>query len=131
MSSPLHDGQEHFSAESSWTENLGESIDYVLLTHAHADHVLFETLMRIRHKVRNVIVPRAGAGALQDPSLRLMLETLGFENVIEIDNLETVPVTGGSISGLPFLGEHGDLAVASKLAYRLDLGGHSLVFAAD
>ncbi len=112
-------------------ENLGESIDYVLLTHAHADHVLFETLLRIRHKVRNVIVPRAGAGALQDPSLRLMLETLGFANVRELDNLEMIRVGGGTITGLPFLGEHGDLAVASKLAYRIDVGNRSFVFAAD
>ncbi len=112
-------------------ENLGESIDYVLLTHAHADHVLFETLLRIRHKVRNIVVPRAGAGELQDPSLRLMLENLGFNNVIELDNLESLPVAGGHIRGIPFLGEHGDLSVASKLAYRVDLAGHSLVFAAD
>ncbi len=112
-------------------ENLGNSIDYVLLTHAHADHVLFETLLRIRHKIRNVIVPRAGAGALQDPSLRLMIENLGFANVHELDNLESIRIDGGAITGLPFLGEHGDLAVASKLAYRIDLGRHSVVFAAD
>ena len=38
--------------------DLPEKIDYVLITHNHQDHVLFETLLQIRHKVKNIVVPR-------------------------------------------------------------------------
>src|ERR1051326_5820067 len=48
--------------------DLPEEIDYVLITHNHQDHVLFETLLQIRHKVKNILVPRSGVGNLQDPS---------------------------------------------------------------
>jgi len=42
--------------------DLPDSIDYVLVTHNHQDHILFETLLQIRHKVKNIIVPRSGGG---------------------------------------------------------------------
>ena len=54
--------------------DLPDKIDYVLITHDHQDHVLFETLLQIRHKVETVIVPRGG-GSLQDPSLKLILKS--------------------------------------------------------
>ena len=63
--------------------DLPDQIDYVLITHNHQDHVLFETLLQIRHKVKNIIVPRSG-GRLQDPSLKLLLQNCGFRNVIEM-----------------------------------------------
>jgi hypothetical protein len=34
----------------------------VLITHNHQDHILFETLLQIRHKVSEIIVPRGGSG---------------------------------------------------------------------
>jgi L-ascorbate metabolism protein UlaG (beta-lactamase superfamily) len=111
--------------------DLPDTIDFVLITHNHQDHVLLETLLQIRHKVRHVLVPRNGTGQLQDPSLRLMLERIGFENVRDIDELETVTFPNGSITGLPFLGEHADLAIATKRAYRVAAGGYGLMFAAD
>src|ERR1700719_3917403 len=49
--------------------DLPNSIDYVLITHNHQDHILFETLLQIRHKVKTIIVPKGGSGHLQDPSL--------------------------------------------------------------
>lgn len=111
--------------------DLPDSIDYVLITHNHQDHVLFETLLQIRHKVKNILVPRSGSGSLQDPSLKLLLQNAGFKNVRELSELETVEFDGGHIMGLPFLGEHADLDIPTKLAYCLRLGKHSLVFAAD
>jgi hypothetical protein len=33
--------------------------------------------------------------------------------------------------GLPFMGEHADLNIRTKLAYLVDIGGHKLLFAAD
>lgn len=34
---------------------LPDEIDYVLITHNHQDHVLFETLLRLRHKIKHSI----------------------------------------------------------------------------
>ncbi len=110
--------------------DLPKMIDYVLITHNHQDHVLFETLLQIRHKVRYIVVPRSG-GTLQDPSLKLLLQNVGFTNVIEIDEMEEIAVDNGSITGLPFFGEHADIDIRTKSAYLVRIGGHSLLFAAD
>lgn len=111
--------------------DLPETIDYVLITHNHQDHVLLETLLQIRNKVKCIIVPRNTEGTLQDPSLELMLKTIGFENVVSLDKMEKIKVHNGSIIGLPFFGEHSDLNISSKLAYLIKIGSHSLLFAAD
>lgn len=112
-------------------EDLPDDIDFVLITHNHQDHILFETLLQIRHRIRTLVVPRSGGGALQDPSLKLLLENCGFKNVVEMSELEQIDFPTGSITGLPFLGEHADLSVLTKLAYLVKINGHSLLFAAD
>jgi L-ascorbate metabolism protein UlaG (beta-lactamase superfamily) len=112
-------------------EDLPPVIDYVLITHNHQDHILFETLLQLRHRIRNIVVPRNGGGALQDPSLRLLLKQCGFHNVIELGEMEEIPFEQGSIMALPFLGEHGDLNVQTKAAWRVEVSGHRLLFAAD
>ncbi|MBV8894814.1 MAG: MBL fold metallo-hydrolase [Acidobacteria bacterium] len=112
-------------------EDLPERIDFVLITHNHQDHVLFETLLQIRHKVGAVVVPPGGSGALQDPSLKLLLKQVGFSSVLELAEMESIPFGNGSITGLPFLGEHSDLNIRSKLAYLVRIGQHSLLFGAD
>jgi L-ascorbate metabolism protein UlaG (beta-lactamase superfamily) len=106
-------------------------IDFVLITHNHQDHILFETLLQIRHRVRTIVVPRNGRGSLQDPSLRLVLEHCGFRNVVELAEMQELKFENGAITMLPFLGEHGDLDVQTKTAYHLRIGKHSIVFAAD
>jgi L-ascorbate metabolism protein UlaG (beta-lactamase superfamily) len=112
--------------------DLPEKIDYVLITHNHQDHCMFETLLQLRYKVENVIVPKNNGGSLADPSLKLVLQNIGFKNVIEIDELETIAVRESvSITGLPFLGEHTDLNVRSKIAYLLNAQGQSVLCAAD
>jgi L-ascorbate metabolism protein UlaG (beta-lactamase superfamily) len=111
--------------------DLPNPIDYVFITHNHQDHVLFETLLQLRHRIKHIIVPRAGAGALQDPSLKLLLNACGFHNVIELEDLQTIGITNGEVTALPFFGEHADLDVRSKLAYLVRVNGHSLLFAAD
>ena len=45
-------------------EDLPDVIDYVLITHNHQDHILFETLLQLRHRIRHIVVPRNGGGAL-------------------------------------------------------------------
>jgi L-ascorbate metabolism protein UlaG (beta-lactamase superfamily) len=112
-------------------EDLPDVIDYVLITHNHQDHLLFETLLQLRHRIRTVIVPRNSGGSLQDPSLRLILKNCGFRNVVELPEMDDVKVDGGSITAIPFLGEHGDLNITTKTAYLVRLGTHSLLFAAD
>lgn len=111
--------------------DLPDHIDYVLITHNHQDHVLFETLLQLRHRIGTLVVPRSGAAGLQDPSMRLLLQACGFTSVTELGEMETLPIEGGVITGLPFLGEHADLDVRTKLAYLVRSGRHSLLFAAD
>ncbi len=111
--------------------DLPDSIDYVLITHNHQDHILFETLLQIRHKVKNIVVPRNNGGQLQDPSLKLLLENCGFRNVIEIDEMQKISSGDVNITGLPFFGEHADLDIRSKMAWAIQIGQHSMLFAAD
>jgi L-ascorbate metabolism protein UlaG (beta-lactamase superfamily) len=112
-------------------EDLPEYIDYVLITHNHQDHIMLETLLQLRHRIRNVVVPRDNGGSLQDPSLKLILKQIGFQNVIELAEMEEIRFDRGSITAIPFFGEHGDLNVLSKSAWRLEVNGHRLLFAAD
>lgn len=122
----------HEGAIYRYTYNdLPESIDYVLITHNHQDHCMFETLLQIRHKIKNCVVPKNNGGTLADPSLKLILKTIGFDRVIEIDEMESINIEGGTITGLPFLGEHADLNIRTKIAYLVNLKDKSALFAAD
>jgi L-ascorbate metabolism protein UlaG (beta-lactamase superfamily) len=112
-------------------DDLPESIDYVLLTHSHHDHVHFETLLQIRHLVKHIVVPRNFDGFPQDPSLVLALKHTGFTNLIEVRDLDEIAFPGGRIVPLPFLGEHHDLNVQSRSIYRVEAGGRSLLAIAD
>ncbi len=111
--------------------DLPDTIDYVLITHNHIDHILFETMLQLRHKVRHIVVGRSSTGALHDPSLALTLRACGFRNVIELPEGHDITDGAVTITGLPFLGEHGDLAVGTKLGYLIHAGGESLLFLAD
>ncbi len=111
--------------------DLPKSIDYILITHNHQDHFILESLLSLRYKVRNIIVPRNSGGMLEDPSLKLLLQNIGFNSVREIDEMEEIKIEGGTITGLPFFGEHGDLNIRSKIAYLLRLEGKSIMCAAD
>ena len=111
--------------------DLPETIDYVLITHYHQDHLMLEMLLQLRHRVKTIIVPRSSGHGLIDPSLRRLLKIIGFRNVVSIDEMEQLEIPGGSITGLPFLGEHADLNVRTKTAYRVDLEGKRILCMAD
>lgn len=111
--------------------DLPERLDYVVLTHSHQDHVMFETLLQIRHKIGCIVVPKNNGGTLQDPSLRFVLKAAGFNNVIEMDEMDELQLPNGRMLGLPFFGEHGDLHIRSKLAFFFEFFGTKVLCAAD
>jgi L-ascorbate metabolism protein UlaG (beta-lactamase superfamily) len=111
--------------------DLPEHIDYVLITHNHQDHCMLEPLLQLRHKIRNIIVPKSGSAVMADVSLKLLLQNLGFANVREIEEMETIPIEGGKITGLPFFGEHADLNIRAKIAHLVELNNKTALCAAD
>jgi L-ascorbate metabolism protein UlaG (beta-lactamase superfamily) len=112
-------------------DDLPRRIDYVVITHNHQDHVMLETLLRLRHRIGTIVLPHSGRAGLHDISLRQALQRIGFARIVELDEMETLYFNGGSITGLPFLGEHGDLNIQSKLAHLIRAGEHTILFAAD
>jgi len=131
LSDPVLSYEYHADLPRYTYADLPDVIDYVVITHNHQDHVLLETMLQLRHKIGTVVVPRGGAGNLQDPSLKLVLQQIGFKNVVEIDELETLPIEGGILTGIPFMGEHSDLNIRTKMAYLVRLGAASILLAAD
>ena len=111
--------------------DLPDKIDYVLITHNHHDHCMLESLLQLRHKIQTIVVPKSYGGSLADPSLKLMLQQIGFSDVRELDELETIAVDGGHIFLLPFLGEHCDLNIRTKGAYLIRLENRSILCVAD
>ncbi len=111
--------------------DLPEKIDYVVITHGHADHLMFEPLLQLRQRIGTVVVPASNGGSLADPSLKLMLKAVGFKNVVALSELESLELPDGSITGVPFIGEHADLNIQAKIAHLVQLKGRSLLMAAD
>jgi L-ascorbate metabolism protein UlaG (beta-lactamase superfamily) len=111
--------------------DLPDQIDYVVITHTHLDHVMFETLLQLRHKVSNIVFPSSQKGGLADPSMKLILKHTGFTSLKQLGEFESIEFEDGEILGLPFLGEHCDLNIQSKLSYCVNLKGKKFVLAAD
>lgn len=119
-------GIDHFS-----DLDLPDVIDYVIITHNHQDHILLETLLPLRHKIKNIVIPITTSGALQDPSLKLAFKSMGFDNVIELDELDQIKFENGVITAVPFTGEHSDLNVRAKACFHVLLNQFSFLFVAD
>ncbi|WP_024297850.1 MBL fold metallo-hydrolase [Methylomicrobium lacus] len=122
---PSEGGIERYSFQ-----DLPPHIDYVLITHVHHDHYVFETLLRLRHKIGCLVVPKSSGIFYADISMKLLARELGFRQVIEIDPLDALPFIDGEIVAVPFLGEHNDLPFA-KSGYLVRAGKQKLLFAAD
>ena len=111
-------------------DDLPERIDYVLITHNHHDHFCLETLLRLRHKIACLVVPRSSGFFYGDLSLKLLAHKIGFKNVVELDCMQSIPLPDGEIVAIPFMGEHADLP-HSKSAYVIRTGKQRIMFAAD
>lgn len=118
-------GRERFSYD-----DLPEKIDYALITHCHHDHFVPETLVRLRHRIECLVVPRSYGLFYTDVSLKLAAKRIGFKNVVEMDSLDSIAVPNGEIISVPFLGEHADLA-HGKSGYLIRAGNERILFAAD
>lgn len=121
--------EEYRDAVVSFSE-LPPKIDYACLTHNHQDHVNLESLVQLRYKIGQVVVPKNNGGTLADPSIRLLLTHIGFK-AVEVDDLQEIEIPGGRIVAIPFLGEHGDLNIRSKSAWYIELLGRKFFFGAD
>jgi len=122
---PKAGGVERFSYQ-----DLPEKIDFAIITHAHHDHFVPETLLRLRHKIECLVVPQTFNLLYADTSLRLMAKKLGFKHVVELGTLESVSFPDGEIVAIPFFGEHADLA-HGKAGYVVRVGQQRILFAAD
>ncbi len=111
--------------------DLPERIDAVLVSHAHQDHTMLETLLQLRHRIGTVVVPRSNGGSLQDPSLKLLLQAVGFPNVVEVQEFDTVDLGDIVVRAMPFVGEHADLDIRAKSTYLVEARGKRIYFAAD
>jgi len=118
------------SSERFTYQDLPPRIDYVLITHAHHDHFCVESLLRLRHKIGRLVVPRSSGMFYGDLSLKWLAQAIGFSEVTELDALESISVPDGEIIAIPFLGEHADLP-HSKTAYVVRASNNRILFAAD
>ena len=111
--------------------DLPDHIDLALITHGHQDHVVLETLLQLRGRVRR----RRGAAVVagQPRATRRWASsflTLGLP-VVEVDDFAEVEFPGGKVIATPFLGEHADLDIRAKTTYCVRLAGRTIFVGAD
>jgi L-ascorbate metabolism protein UlaG (beta-lactamase superfamily) len=124
-------GHPDAAAQAASFASIPDKLDYILLTHNHQDHVVLETLLQCRHRRPTIVHPRNLQGSVVDPSLSLVMRSLGYRDIVAIDELGVVEIPNGGIIGIPFFGEHGDLSITTKLGYVIELNGRRIVFMAD
>jgi L-ascorbate metabolism protein UlaG (beta-lactamase superfamily) len=111
--------------------DLPDTLDYVVLSHAHQDHCSPEMLIQIRHRTDCIVVPRNNSGNVADPSLTLALRKLGFKRILSADPFDGIDFADGRITSLPFPGEHVDLDVHSRQGIHIDIAGRKFAFLVD
>jgi L-ascorbate metabolism protein UlaG (beta-lactamase superfamily) len=111
--------------------DLPDRIDYVVLTHSHQDHLVAELLLQLRTRVGAVVVPPADRGNIADPSMRMILKRLGYENIVSLEHFESVRSADCEIIAVPFVGEHGGLDIASKQCVIVTAKGQKMLFMVD
>lgn len=111
--------------------DLPDHIDYLILSHGHEDHLLPEILLQLRSRVGKVIVPANHCGDLADPSMKLIMQHLGFPAVEALSPLQKILLPDGHLISIPFIGEQGGLDISSKQCVLIELVGHRFVFLVD
>lgn len=112
--------------------DLPDFIDYVVITHAHADHFVSETVMQLRDRIGTLVLPHNNVGSLADPSLKSMAQRFGFRNIVHVDPFDAIALPGGGeILSLPFPGEHAGLDIATKHCVAVRLRARSFLFLVD
>lgn len=101
-------------------------IDVLFLSHGHQDHFCPEILMQLRDQVDRVLIPPSNRGEVADPSLRRMLRSLGYSHIDVLESLEPYALGDGTVTALPFSGEHCDLDIHSKHCALLELRGRRI-----
>ena len=111
--------------------DLPSRIDHIAISHGHHDHFYPESLLQLRWKTGRVVVPTSNTGSVADPSLKLILRQLGFQDVVALDPFDEVKIPGGRIISLPFPGEHADLDIYTKQSLCVEVEGRRLLFLVD
>jgi hypothetical protein len=111
--------------------DLPDRIDYLILSHCHQDHFCAEMLLEIRPRIRKVVVPLNNRGNIADPSMKLILTRLGFNDVMSVGYFDSIDFEGGRFVSIPFVGEHSDLDIHSKQSIFLNVRGRKLLFLVD
>jgi len=111
--------------------DLPDVIDYVVISHSHQDHFCLESLLQLRSRIRNILIPRNNTGSVADPSLKLVLTQLGFSGVRVMEDLDRLEVPGGAITTLPFPGEHSDLDIYTRQCIAITLEERNFLFMVD
>jgi L-ascorbate metabolism protein UlaG (beta-lactamase superfamily) len=111
--------------------DLPNVIDFVVISHCHQDHFSPELLVQLRHRVRRTVVPRNGGGNVADPSMKLILQRLGYTNIDVVDAFDEIKFGEGEIISLPFSGEHADLNIHSKQTIFVNIKGRRFFFLVD
>ena len=119
-------GDAHFSVH-----DLPQRIDWVVISHSHHDHFSAEMLLQLRSRIGRIALPAHNAGSIADPSMKLVLQQLGFLDVVEMHPFDRIELPGGYLQSLPFTGEHSDLDIRTKQAVYLNLLGHRAIFLVD
>lgn len=111
--------------------DLPDFIDIVVLSHNHQDHFCAETLVQLRGRIGQIVIPQNQRGSIADPSMKLTLKALGFDCITSLDNFESIDVVDGAIVSLPFPGEHCDLEINSKHCVSVTLKEKKFLFLVD
>lgn len=118
--------QDQFSEPHFRLWDLPDTIDYLILSHGHQDHLCPEMLLQLLPKVKRVLVPAGRRGEIADPSLRRIMSRLGYKSIETIEPLDEVVFNDGTITSLPFSGEHADLDIHSKHCLLVEIRGRRI-----
>jgi L-ascorbate metabolism protein UlaG (beta-lactamase superfamily) len=125
------DSAEGDAGERFAPADLPDFIDLVLITHGRQENIVLETLLQLRGRIGEIVVPSCGPDDPEDPSLGAYLSRLGFP-VVEADAYDEFAFTGGTVVATPFIEDgHGGRGAPGKSTYWVELAGRSIFIGAE